>query len=963
MLFPLALLFIMATAQPAHGAPLTAGPVLSVTKQGASNWTRRIKLVFTNTVAEDVNDFPVLVTLNSSRIDYAQTQNAGQDIRFVDPDGTLLPHEIDRWDETGTSQVWVKVPNIPASSSTDYIWLYYGNPTAPDGQNPAAVWDGSFKGVWHMDSGFLDSSGFGNHGTSVVHLPTTSPNGQIDNAQNYDGSNDYIDVGSDASLDNIFSGGGTVSAWINPRSLGHDQFGRIADKSTNNDATNGWAFELDKNRQSLRFNRGYSGISGGWVVTSSQIQFNQWQFVTVTYSDGAANDPSITINAAPQTLLNDVAPFGSAVSDAPNSLRIGNVSPFAGDRAFDGLLDEVRVATTVRSSGWITSQYRSMIDNFIGYGPAEAVNLPGGGIIGAPYTYTVTVSNSGTSAATNVVVSDTLPTGANYLSGGTYFPADNAVQLTIPTVLTGQEQTATFTITTCESSLLNTGYRVTSSNEGATSGAGPDVLSVLSPPTINAAFDVSALSVTLGDTISFTDTSTTNGGPLVARQWDFGDTTTASGSTASHTYASAGTFTATLTVTDTCGFTATAQQILSVVTPVLSVTKLASPEPVAGGTQLTYTVVVSNSGQGTAGNVTISDTLSADVTFISGSVTIQPGSVGGASGTPPVIASGMTLAGGQQLTVTFGVTVSAALAHNTSLINTAAVTSSQTPSPVTSSVASTVEARVDLSINKTVSPLTPVLPGQSITYTVTYANLGPHAATGVVLTDIIPVTLTNVSISNSGAAITPTGAVSNVWQVADLAPSEGGTITVTGTVDPLLTQDTVFTNTAAISLTNTADNVESGPAPNSSSAATTVSLPRAAFSSAATSVVEDNGPALITVTLTAAPLATVTVNYRSTASGSATPGTDFTPVNSQLTFAPGQTTAAFTVPVTADTIDEPNETVNLSLTGATGAVVASPTAAVLTILDDDDPPVADFSSAAFSVIEDNGPAVISVTLS
>ena len=116
-------------------------PILALTKQAGEIWQKRVKLVFTNTtVAENLTDFPVLVTLNSGRIDYALTQNAGQDIRFVDPDGKLLSHEIENWDENGTSSVWVKIPQIDALSNADYVWLYYDNPFASDGQNPADVW-------------------------------------------------------------------------------------------------------------------------------------------------------------------------------------------------------------------------------------------------------------------------------------------------------------------------------------------------------------------------------------------------------------------------------------------------------------------------------------------------------------------------------------------------------------------------------------------------------------------------------------------------------------------------------------------------------------------------------------------------------------------------------------------------------------------------------------------------------
>ncbi|MGH7408685.1 MAG: DUF2341 domain-containing protein, partial [Candidatus Methylomirabilales bacterium] len=92
------------------------------------DWQFKRKLTFNNAgQLENLVNVPVLVVLNSTRIDYSQTQNAGQDLRFTDSDGTtLLAHEIEKWDEAGTSYVWVKVPQIDGSSTTDHIWMFYG---------------------------------------------------------------------------------------------------------------------------------------------------------------------------------------------------------------------------------------------------------------------------------------------------------------------------------------------------------------------------------------------------------------------------------------------------------------------------------------------------------------------------------------------------------------------------------------------------------------------------------------------------------------------------------------------------------------------------------------------------------------------------------------------------------------------------------------------------------------------
>ena len=66
-------------------------------------------------------------------IDYSQTQNNGEDLRFFDANGTALSYDIEQWNESGDSYVWVRVPKIDAGSTTDSIWMYYGNAVAPEG--------------------------------------------------------------------------------------------------------------------------------------------------------------------------------------------------------------------------------------------------------------------------------------------------------------------------------------------------------------------------------------------------------------------------------------------------------------------------------------------------------------------------------------------------------------------------------------------------------------------------------------------------------------------------------------------------------------------------------------------------------------------------------------------------------------------------------------------------------------
>src|SRR5574344_333124 len=104
-----------------------------------------------------LTNFPVLVKLaeaDNNGFHYSDFKGtAGSDLRFADADDNELPFEIDTWNPSGTSLVWVAVSGLTA---TTVITAYYGNPTPPAAPGTTNVWPG-YAGVWHFSS--IDSSG------------------------------------------------------------------------------------------------------------------------------------------------------------------------------------------------------------------------------------------------------------------------------------------------------------------------------------------------------------------------------------------------------------------------------------------------------------------------------------------------------------------------------------------------------------------------------------------------------------------------------------------------------------------------------------------------------------------------------------------------------------------------------------------------------------------------------------
>ena len=124
---------------------------------------------------------------------------------------------------------------------------------------------------------------------------------------------------------------------------------------------------------------------------------------------------------------------------------------------------------------------------------------------------------------------------------------------------------------------------------------------------------------------------------------------------------------------------------------------------------------------------------------------------------------------------------------------------------------------VNLSITKRITPLS-VRPGQTLTYTLVFSNVGDSLATGVLITDIVPADYASNWSYSASRPITWTGGVPYTWQASDLAPGESGFIAVTGIVSPGLQGLAGFSNTATISSAET----EIAPADNSSSASVTL---------------------------------------------------------------------------------------------------------------------------------------------
>ena len=171
----------------------------------------------------------------------------------------------------------------------------------------------------------------------------------------FDGVDDYVEIPHNANqLGTNLSNGFTISAWINPRSLGEGNAGRIFDKGESNNAANGFVFYVAGTaRIGFKINVGTGSNSG-----NNSITFGTWQHVLVTVSSGQLVNHyvnGVLEGTANQNLVQGIATITTTL--AP---RIGNRAN-ASDFTFDGGIRKVKMWNKVLSAAEIAADFKGAV--------------------------------------------------------------------------------------------------------------------------------------------------------------------------------------------------------------------------------------------------------------------------------------------------------------------------------------------------------------------------------------------------------------------------------------------------------------------------------------------------------------------------------------------------------------------------------------------------------------------------
>ncbi len=315
--------------------------------------------------ALEVN-FPVLVSVDPTTIDYVSAGVDGATVRFTDLAGNLRPHEIDHWNGNGVSTIWVAVDRLEPESDADELFMYWGSSNPQQAQPTAEVWDVDFVAVWHLDDdpalgaegAVLDSGGADFHGTASVSM--TDANvvpAPLGLGLYFDDADDAVIVGDEPAFElPVYS----YSFWIRGDAAPVSGAG-VAQPIFNADDQFNFSWHNSGDFTQAASHRGTNGLFVPSQI-GEPLAGQTWYFISVTF-DGAMLTTYVDGRLA------------SAVSHEPPRPTMGALA-FGNDPTavrFAGALDELRVSKIARGPSWVTAIYASMQESFVTLGDLELV--------------------------------------------------------------------------------------------------------------------------------------------------------------------------------------------------------------------------------------------------------------------------------------------------------------------------------------------------------------------------------------------------------------------------------------------------------------------------------------------------------------------------------------------------------------------------------------------------------------
>jgi biopolymer transport protein ExbB len=292
--------------------------------------------------------FPLLVRLHDGNFKFSDAKDDGSDIRFIDGDDkTPLKSHIERYDGVfDIGIVWVDLPTLKPGPPTT-VYLYYGNPKAPAADDPAGTYGPGHVLIYHFAEKGLpphDSTAYRNNGT-VPAAPVDSA--LIGSGIRFDGAS-ALPLPAGLSLSVPVGGAWTWSAWIKPADIGGSQL-----LYARHDTTGALSIGLAQGKPYVSVTG--SNAAATRVDASAPITAAAWHHVAEAAGNGQVllyvDGRPVGTASASLPMLGGPASLGGDAAPTPAPADGATPAGFAGD------MDELDIANTMRSAGFIQAQF------------------------------------------------------------------------------------------------------------------------------------------------------------------------------------------------------------------------------------------------------------------------------------------------------------------------------------------------------------------------------------------------------------------------------------------------------------------------------------------------------------------------------------------------------------------------------------------------------------------------------
>jgi len=350
-------------------------PAREVQAAYPTGWTyRQVITVDYTKVATNLTSFAVLVNFTNANLKSVAngghvTQDDGGDIRFENASDVKLDHEIEKYVATnGNLIAWVEV-DVLSSSVNTVINLYYGS-TDPNKQWAVTnTWESSLMMVQH----FKETSGGTNYDSTVntnhgpIYGASLITAGQVDGADSFDGSDDYVLFTPSINFIPVVNSTTTISLWLKPSLIDP---GNHANR----------AFTIARAVGSSSIIIGFANLTNMYVYDGTDIHnfssntvWNTWYHATLTYN---GSQFQMYANG-----IADGSPFSQTLNAGDNTIpaRIGTGVGLS--QYFHGIIDEVRIYNRALSPGEILTRYNNQHSPSTFYSVGSEQHLNKGTII------------------------------------------------------------------------------------------------------------------------------------------------------------------------------------------------------------------------------------------------------------------------------------------------------------------------------------------------------------------------------------------------------------------------------------------------------------------------------------------------------------------------------------------------------------------------------------------------------